>query len=98
MRFTLDRFDLDAFVASTLAEDLGEIGTITSAAVIHADAMFSGELVSRDDVVVAGLTMAEHFLRAMDPEVESEDVVRDGDHVKAGIDVKSLKGNQRKGG
>src|SRR3546814_3888534 len=47
MTFTLDRFDLDAFVASTLAEDLGEIGDITSAAVIPADAMFSGVMDSR---------------------------------------------------
>src|SRR6185312_12094973 len=35
-------FDLDAFVAATLAEDLGEGGDITSAAVIPADARFEG--------------------------------------------------------
>src|SRR3546814_9201649 len=72
MTFTLDRFDLDAFVASTLAEDLGEIGDITSAAVIPADAMFSGVMDSRDDVVVAGLPLAEAFFRALDPDVEIE--------------------------
>src|SRR3546814_9487673 len=80
MTFTLDRFDLDAFVASTLAEDLGEIGDITSAAVIPADAMFSGVMDSRDDVVVAGLPLAEAFFRALDPDVEIEALVRDGDH------------------
>ncbi|HEY9581164.1 MAG TPA: carboxylating nicotinate-nucleotide diphosphorylase [Rhizorhapis sp.] len=92
MTFTLDRFDLDAFVASTLAEDLGEIGDITSAAVIPADAMFSGVMDSRDDVVVAGLPLAEAFFRALDPDVEIEALVRDGDHVKAGTDVMRLKG------
>src|SRR3546814_16890207 len=75
MTFTLDRFDLDAFVASTLAEDLGEIGDITSAAVIPADAMFSGVMDSRDDVVVAGLPLAEAFFRALDPDVEIEALV-----------------------
>ena len=34
--FALDRFDLDRFVAATLAEDLGDDGDITSAAVIPA--------------------------------------------------------------
>src|SRR3546814_10936513 len=91
MTFTLDRFDLDAFVASTLAEDFGEIGDITSAAVIPADAMFSGVMDSRDDVVVAGLPLAEAFFRALEPDVEIEAPVRDGDHVKAGTAVLSLK-------
>ena len=34
------KFDLEAFVAATLAEDLGEAGDITSAAVIPVDARF----------------------------------------------------------
>ena len=42
MPFQLDRFDLDAFVRSTLAEDLGERGDITCSAVIPEDAVFSG--------------------------------------------------------
>src|SRR3546814_12720753 len=92
MTFTLDRFDLDAFVATTLAEDLGEIGDITSAAVISADAMFSGVMDSRDDVVVAGLPLAAAFFRALDPDVEIEALVRDGDHVKAGTDGMLLNG------
>lgn len=92
MTFTLDRFDLDAFVASTLAEDLGEVGDITSAAVIPADAIFAGVMDSRDDVVVAGLPLAEAFFRALDPDVEIEALVRDGDHVKAGTDIMRLKG------
>ena len=36
--FALAGFDLDAFVQATLAEDLGESGDITSAAVIPAEA------------------------------------------------------------
>jgi len=41
LTFTLDRFDLDAFVASTLAEDLGPTGRdVTSEAVIPKTALF----------------------------------------------------------
>src|SRR3546814_12901036 len=54
--------------------------------------MFSGVMDSRDDVVVAGLPLAEAFFRALDPDVEIEALVRDGDHVKAGTDVMRLKG------
>ena len=35
-------FDLAAFIAATLAEDMGDAGDITAAAVIPADAVFSG--------------------------------------------------------
>ena len=46
--FALPGFDLDAFVAATLAEDLGPDGRdVTSEAVIPAEAMFDGVMDSR---------------------------------------------------
>ncbi|WP_010187151.1 carboxylating nicotinate-nucleotide diphosphorylase [Sphingomonas sp. PAMC 26605] len=95
MRFTLDRFDLDAFVAATLAEDLGPGGDITSAAVIPADARFSGVMDSRDAIVIAGLPIAEAFFRALDPAVELERLVEDGARVAAGSPVLRLHGLAR---
>ncbi|MBA1974627.1 nicotinate-nucleotide diphosphorylase (carboxylating), partial [Escherichia coli] len=78
MTFQLDRFDLASFVQATLAEDLGPGGDITSAAVIPADARFTGVMDSRDAIVVAGLPIAEAFFRALDPDVEIERLVEDG--------------------
>jgi len=95
MAFTLDRFDLAAFVAATLAEDLGDTGDITSAAVIPADAIFAGVMDSRDAITVAGLPIAEAFFRALDPEVEIERLVEDGDRVAAGTDLMRLRGKAR---
>jgi len=95
MAFTLDRFDPDAFVAATLAEDLGDTGDITSAAVIPADAIFAGVMDSRDAITVAGLPIAEAFFRALDPEVEIERLVEDGDRVAAGTDLMRLRGKAR---
>ncbi len=66
MTFHIDRFDLAAFVNATLAEDLGEGGDITSAAVIPAEAKFEGVMASRDRIVVAGLPIAAAFVRAPD--------------------------------
>lgn len=95
MTFQLDRFDLDQFVAATLAEDLGDYGDITSAAVIPADARFSGVMDTRDDIVVAGLRLAEAFFRKLDPHVEIELLVADGDAVSKKSDLMRLKGNGR---
>lgn len=95
MTFALDRFDLDAFVAATLAEDLGDAGDITSAAVIPVDARFTGVMDSREAIVVAGLPVAEAFFRALDPDVAIERRVEDGDEAAAGSDLLRLSGNAR---
>lgn len=88
-------FDTAAFVAATLAEDLGEAGDITSAAVIPADARFAGVMDSRDAIVAAGLDLAEAFFRALDPLVQVERLLEDGAQVSAGTDLLRLTGNAR---
>ncbi|WP_164118719.1 carboxylating nicotinate-nucleotide diphosphorylase [Sphingorhabdus sp. Alg239-R122] len=96
MTFKLNRFDLDAFVQSTFAEDLGPapdfVGDITSEAVIPADAIFTGVMDSRHEAVIVGLPIAEAFFRARDPHVEIEILVEEGEKVAAGTDVMRLKG------
>ena len=94
--FTLDGFDLDAFVAATLAEDLGPDGRdVTSEAVIPADAIFDGVMDSRDAVTLAGLPIAATFFRALDPDVEIEMLAHDGDRVAAGTDIMRIRGKAR---
>lgn len=98
--FALPGFDLSRFVSETLAEDLG-IGLpnggrdVTSESVIPADARFSGVMDSRDAIVVAGLPVAMAFFRALDPDMEIELLVADGDPVAPGTDLMRLKGNAR---
>lgn len=95
MKFSLPGFDTAAFVAATLAEDLGEGGDITSAAVIPADARFTSVMDSRDAITVAGLPLAADFFRALDPAVEIELLVAEGASVPAGTDLMRLSGNAR---
>ncbi|MCD2322596.1 carboxylating nicotinate-nucleotide diphosphorylase [Sphingomonas sp. IC-56] len=95
MTFQLDRFNLDAFLRSTLDEDLGDVGDITSAAIIPEDAVFTGVMDSRDAITVAGLPIAEAFFRALDPEVRLERLVEDGDQVPAGTELLRLHGRAR---
>lgn len=96
MTFSLHGFDLDAFIAATLAEDLGPEGRdVTSEAVIPADAVFEGVMDSRDAVTLAGLPIAAAFFRALDPQVEIELLKQDGDRVSAGTDIMRIRGSAR---
>lgn len=95
MTFQLDRFDLAGFVAAALAEDLGEAGDITSAAVIPADARFEGVMRTRGEVVVAGLPVAAAFFRALDPEAEIATVAGEGARAAAGEVLMRLRGRAR---
>ena len=95
MSAALAGFDIDRFVAATLAEDLGTIGDITSAAVIPAEARFAGVMDSRDAITVAGLALADAFFRALDPEVRIEHLVEDGQTVAAGTELMRIEGRAR---
>ena len=96
MTFTLPGFDLDAFIASTLAEDLGPDGRdVTSEAVIPADAIFDGVMDSRDAVTLAGLPIAAAFFRAHDPDVEITLLKQDGENVAPGTDIMRIRGKAR---
>jgi len=88
-------FELDHFVAAVLAEDLGEAGDITSAAVIPADAIFEGLMASRDAITLAGLDIAAAFFRRLDPDVMIELLAADGTHLAAGSPVMRLRGKAR---
>lgn len=95
MTLVLDGFDTQAFIRGTLAEDLGDGGDITSAAVIPADARFAGVMDTREAIVVAGLDLAAAFFRALDPEVRIERPVSDCDRVAAGTDLMRIEGRAR---
>ncbi|MEJ5977173.1 carboxylating nicotinate-nucleotide diphosphorylase [Novosphingobium sp. PS1R-30] len=100
MTFSIPGFDLDAFVAATLAEDLGEGWPgggrdVTSESVIPAAARFAGVMDSRDAITVAGLPIAAAFFRKLDPAVEIEILVAEGAQVPAGSDLMRLSGNAR---
>src|SRR3546814_16998681 len=93
--FALPGLYLDAFVRATLAEDLGRGGDITSLAVIPAAARFQGAMDSRDAITVAGLPIATRFFRALDPAMEIEMLVEEGEQLPAGSALMQLRGTAR---
>jgi len=98
--FTLPGFGLEAFITSTLAEDLG-VGLpgggrdVTSESVIPAEARFAGVMDSREAIIVAGLPLAAAFFRHLDPGCEIETLCEDGDPVTPGTALMRITGNAR---
>ena len=90
-----ETFDVDEFVRNVLAEDLGVGGDITSNATIDANARFTAEMNCRQAIVVAGLDIAAAFFRALDPHVDLEQRVNDGDRAEHGTTLMRLGGNAR---
>jgi len=100
MTFSIADFDLDAFVNATLTEDMGGVPgaggrDLTSESVVPAESVFTGVMESRDGATIAGLPVAAAFFRALDPAVEIELLVADGDTVAAGTKLMRLRGNAR---
>jgi nicotinate-nucleotide pyrophosphorylase (carboxylating) len=88
-------FDADEFVRRILAEDLGTGGDVTSIATIAADARFTAVMNCRQGIVVAGLDLAAAFFRALDPDVEIEQLAKDGDRAELGTTLMRLAGDAR---
>ncbi|MFJ2989548.1 carboxylating nicotinate-nucleotide diphosphorylase [Collimonas sp. NPDC087041] len=98
--FTLQGFNLSAFVHATLAEDLGEGfpgggHDVTAESVIPTDARFAGVMDSREAITVAGLPLAAAFFRHLDPACTIEMLVQDGQSIAPGTALMRIAGNAR---
>ena len=88
-----ENFDTDEFVRRVLAEDLGSGGDVTSKATIAPDARFTAEMNCRQLIVLAGVDLAGAFFRALDPDVQIQQLAHDGDRVEHGTTLMRLSGN-----
>jgi len=68
-------------ISEALAEDLGLVGDITTAATIPVGAGASAILAARTPGIVSGLQLAEAAFRALDAGVKFETVIADGHEV-----------------
>ena len=81
-------------VETALEEDIGA-GDATVLATIPAGARGKARIVAREDLVCAGLPMAERVFRALDPEMRIEPGVHDGEFVPKGTVLVHLEGKAR---
>jgi nicotinate-nucleotide pyrophosphorylase (carboxylating) len=81
-------------VANALAEDVGA-GDVTSLAVIPESVKAGALMVAREDLVLAGLALAEETFRAISPRIEVERVRQDGERAHLGDALLKLRGSAR---
>ncbi|RLK06566.1 MULTISPECIES: carboxylating nicotinate-nucleotide diphosphorylase [Tenacibaculum] len=75
--------ELDLIIANAIREDIGD-GDHTSLSCIPADAKGKAKLLVKDEGVIAGVEFAKMVFNYVDPELEVETLINDGEKVKYG--------------
>ncbi|MGR3811026.1 carboxylating nicotinate-nucleotide diphosphorylase [Jiulongibacter sp. NS-SX5] len=75
--------DIRNFIQAALKEDVGD-GDHTSLSTIPADAKGKAQLIVKDDGILAGVELAKAIFKEVDPELEVEVLLNDGDAIKYG--------------
>lgn len=86
---------VDILIDLALEEDLGENGDITTDSVIDADLKAKAILLAKQDLVCAGLPVAERLFKRIDPEIGFKALVKDGDVLKKGDILAEMYGPAR---
>ena len=89
---TLDAVEIKAAVDAALAEDLGT-GDITTKAVIPEGTQLKLNMVTRADIVVAGMPVALEAFHRLAPDADITATVNDGDWITAGTVMARMQGD-----
>ncbi len=95
-----DAAEIATLVRAALDEDLGygrtaRPGDVTSLGTVAADATGRARIVAKQDLVVAGLPLAERVFCALDSQLTVHAEAQEGAAVRAGAEVLRIKGNAR---
>ena len=83
-------------IALALREDLGDVGVdVTTESLVSPEARAEARLVAREACVIAGVAVAKEVFLQVNPELELEACVADGDKVEAMTDVLVIKGSAK---
>jgi nicotinate-nucleotide pyrophosphorylase (carboxylating) len=88
----LSEENINTFIQQALAEDVGD-GDHSSLAAIPADAINQAQLLVKDEGILAGVELAGYIFKAVDPELELDVLINDGDRVTFGDVALTVKGN-----
>ncbi|HKZ72311.1 MAG TPA: carboxylating nicotinate-nucleotide diphosphorylase [Nitrospirota bacterium] len=86
--------DVGRIVAAALSEDIGP-GDITTSLLIPEDKAAEGIIRAEEEVLLAGIWVAEEVFRTLDPGVEFEAFAADGDLLKNGDNILHVRGKAR---
>ena len=87
--------DWDKLLQLAVAEDLGEAGDWTTAAVVPEDTFGRARVVAREPGIVAGLPAVESTLREIDPCLQWKPEREDGQPVEPGDQIGMIEGPAR---
>ncbi len=74
-------FELDQFISNAVKEDIGE-GDHTSLACVPGDEKSEAYLLIKEEGILAGVELAEHIFKHIDPELEMNINLGDGTEIK----------------
>lgn len=86
--------NIAAFISAALLEDVGP-GDYSSLASVPAEAQNQARLLIKDSGILAGVTMAQHIFRQLDPKLKVELLLTDGTSVNPGDIGLTVSGNAR---
>ena len=86
----------DALIALALEEDLGDRGDVTTNSVIPEDLVTDAVFLAKEDLVCAGLPVAERLFLTLDPSLRWEALVKEGDFCPKGTIMAKVHGSARK--
>ena len=85
----------DALIALALEEDLGDRGDVTTTSVIPEDLVTDAVFLAKEDLVCAGLPVAERLFLTLDPSLRWESLVKEGDFCPKGTIMAKVHGSAR---
>ena len=86
---------VDILIALALEEDLGDAGDTTTNSVIPSDLVTEGILLAKEDLVCAGLPVAERLFEKIDSSIIFTPLVKEGDFCPKGTVMAKMQGNAR---
>jgi nicotinate-nucleotide pyrophosphorylase (carboxylating) len=86
---------LDRLIQLALDEDLGAAGDVTSLALVPPEALGTGELVAKEQMIIAGLNAFARVFHHIDPGVQVEFLRKDGEEIKPKVVAAKVSGRLR---
>lgn len=84
-------YDIQSIIETALAEDIGS-GDITTMATVDKNAEGSAEITAKENLVAAGVLIAEAVFKTVDEKIIFKAFVKDGDEVKKGKAIATVSG------
>ena len=86
---------VDLLISLALEEDLGDKGDTTTNSVIPEELVTEGVLLAKEDLICAGLPVAERLFEKIDPAITFTPLVTEGEFCPKGSIMAEMKGSAR---